>query len=68
MPDRVSVFPALASRVLEVAAVNVTAALEVTLPVANKVPPPKVIPPVPLLILAAEAMDRTPALIVVPPV
>ena len=51
-----------------VAAVNVIAALEETLPVANKVPPPKVIPPVPLLILSTEAMDRTPALIVVPPV
>ena len=51
-----------------VAAVNVIAAFEETLPVANKVPPPKVIPPEPLLILAAKAMDRTPALIVVPPV
>lgn len=71
LPESVKVFPLGTAKVLLVPAVSVTVPDKVTLfavPVINKVPPPKVMPPVPLLTLLAEPMDKVPALTVVVPV
>lgn len=69
LPESVKVFPLGAAKVLLVPAVSVTGPDKLTVvPVINSVPPPRVMPPVPLLILLAAPMDKVPALTVVVPV